>query len=212
MTTPYDTSDIPYGYCHCGCGEKTSIAKKTSTREGVKKGEPHKFARCHNSRFLYGHRVEKFWNQVNKNGSIPAHNPSLGSCWEWTGRLDHMGYGRFRFEHKRWLTHRLSWKFTNGTLDPNICVLHKCDNPLCLNPDHLFLGTLKDNSEDMVAKGRQGRPRGELQGRHKLTWKQVELIRTRYASGGVTQQQLADEIGTTQGNIGRIVRGEMWKK
>lgn len=88
--------------------------------------------------------------------------------------------------------------------------MHKCDNPVCCNPDHLEIGTQKDNLDDMRRKGRAGRPRalGERHGRCKVASGVIDLIRAKYALGGTSQQRLADQFGLSQAQVGRIVRGE----
>jgi hypothetical protein len=93
----------------------------------------------------------KFWSRVDKKGPVYK---NLGRCWIWTGsRLK--GYGQVHFREQRaCLAHRASWFLAHGRLPKNVLICHKCDNPLCIRPSHLFQGTNKMNSEDMVAKGR----------------------------------------------------------
>lgn len=82
--------------------------------------------------------------------------PNSG-CWLWlssNGGEGHRGYGRVYFRRKQWLAHRVSWTLYRGEIPDNLYILHKCDMPRCVNPDHLFVGTLSDNSQDMVRKGR----------------------------------------------------------
>jgi hypothetical protein len=90
--------------------------------------------------------LERFWLRVNKNGD---------DCWTWTGFKNELGYGLFSLDHKHVKAHRVSWMVANGKIPDGLCVLHSCDNPICVNPSHLFLGTMKDNTQDMLAKGRQ---------------------------------------------------------
>ena len=97
----------------------------------------------------------RFWNHVDKNGPIPAHCPHLGPCWIWTGAVDKDGYGRPSVERTRRVrAPRISWAWAHGEIPKGKWVLHRCDNPPCVNPDHLFLGTAKDNAQDALAKGR----------------------------------------------------------
>ena len=78
------------------------------------------------------------------------------ACWMWTGALAGRGYGKLRDVGVRRLlyAHRVSWEVTNGPVPDGFCVLHQCDNPACVNPSHLWVGTKKDNTQDMVRKGR----------------------------------------------------------
>jgi len=155
-------------------------------------------------------RIIAFWSYVNKNGSIPVHMPHLGNCWEWTGSNDGR-YGQATWDGHNIKAHRAIWIITYGEIPDGLWVLHKCDNPKCVNPEHLFLGTHQDNMDDMKAKGRVGYLCGEEHGNHKLTAFQVDEIRNRYALGGTSQRKLAKEYGTCKSTIGYIVRREYWK-
>lgn len=89
-------------------------------------------------------QIENFWSKVNK----------TSTCWEWSASCSN-GYGSCSFQGKPWRAHRLSYTLTYGEIPSGMLVCHKCDNPACVNPEHLFLGSHKDNFQDMVAKGRQ---------------------------------------------------------
>lgn len=93
--------------------------------------------------------VSNFWPRVDKNGD--------GGCWLWRGALDDKGYGRIKIAKGMRLAHRISWLLKKGPIG-DLNVLHKCDNPACVNPDHLFLGTHSDNMKDCWAKGRMDLP------------------------------------------------------
>lgn len=102
---------------------------------------------------------ERFWEKVNCAGPIPAHVPHLGPCWVWTGSLNGQ-YGLFRIGDNR-SAHRVSYAMRHGKVPDGMWVLHRCDNPRCVRPEHLFAGTPTDNVRDMFAKGRAGLHAGD---------------------------------------------------
>lgn len=108
----------------------------------------------------------RFWQSVDKDGPVPEHRPELGNCWIWTLRVQ--VYGRITIHGRFFFAHRLSWLLANGEIpEDRPFVLHHCDNPPCVRPSHLFLGTADDNTRDMMTKGRWsgGRSRdGDHQG------------------------------------------------
>lgn len=113
--------------------------------------------------------------------------------------------------------HRASWLTFVGPIPDGMCVLHKCDNPPCVNPDHLFLGTMADNTRDMHAKGRAPvapgtNTPGNLPAKYdaKLTFDMADEIRRRYAAGGVTHRELAAEFGLSRPSVSRVIRKESW--
>ena len=122
---------------------------------------------------------------------------SKTDCIEYNGYRMPQGYGRRRYKGRMTLAHRVAWMESRGDIPDGLCVLHKCDNPPCINPDHLFLGTHNDNMYDMARKERHGNC--------KLTREQVAEIRKRYAEGGINQYQLADMYGVHQSKISDIV-------
>ena len=126
--------------------------------------------------------VRRFWSKVNKDGPTPAHCPELGPCWPWTGSTSGRGYGRFAIDGTlKDYAHRVAWELANGPVPKGPQVLHKCDNPPCCRPDHLFAGTLQDNLSDMVRKGRQRK--GESKPNAKLTETTVLKARALRAAG-----------------------------
>ena len=143
---------------------------------------------------------DRFWSKVEKSET----------CWAWTAcRLSASGYGRFGFRGKTYYAHRVSWIFAFGELSANEFVLHHCDTPSCVRPSHLFTGSQQENMLDKVRKGRQ--THGASHGPSKLTVDQVLEIRSLYASGAYTQDQLGRRFGTTQPCISRIVRRKAWR-
>lgn len=198
--------EIPYGYCHCGCGQKTKVATRNKTRTNYVKGQPLKY--------IIGHNVSppqtvenRFWSKVNKDGSIPAHMPHLSKCWEWIAGRQTQGYGNFELNGSC-RAHRIAWELTYGGIPDGLWVLHKCDNPSCVNPEHLFLGTRQDNIDDMYAKGREANLRGEKNGRCKLTDSQVIEIKELYVSTKTSQRKLAKKYGMSKTQIARILHNK----
>lgn len=134
-------------------------------------------------------------------------------CWNWTASTrTKFGYGQIKYKGKMRAAHRVSWEMFYGEIPDGIFVCHKCDNPKCVNPTHLFLGTNQDNMNDMKSKGRSrgGSPFGEANHQSKLTEKKVKEIRDLYKTGQYTQKKLADDFGVERTCIGKIVRNERW--
>jgi len=144
----------------------------------------------------YTKSIARFWRNVNIDKS---------GCWLWIGYCIKgpklLPYGRLN--HK--LAHRLSWELYVGEIQKELCVLHKCDNPKCVNPWHLFLGTRLDNMKDRNAKLRQAR--GEKSGRAKLTEEQAKYAK--YSSEH--PRVVAHKIGVTKSIIYNIRAGRIWK-
>lgn len=134
------------------------------------------------------------------------------SCWEWIGCCSSTGYGNFYAEGCLHLTHRYSWTQQNGAIPKGLCVLHNCDNRACVRPDHLFLGTKKQNTADMFFKGRQrnlGILKGQDHGEAKLKNEDVLRIRQEVASGS-KQKDMATRFGVSISLISLIVRRKAW--
>jgi len=144
-----------------------------------------------------------FWRNVNK----------TDSCWLWTGTVQQAGYGEFRSgrnrKDRRISAHRFSYELHFGPIPSGLCVCHRCDNPPCVNPAHLFLGTNAENTLDCVAKNRNAK--GERQGHAKLTAAAVLDIRSEFASGTVTKTALAKRFGVTVQAVWLILNGKNWK-
>lgn len=137
-------------------------------------------------------------------------------CWIWLGGADACGYGRFTDktrEHRRTMTaHRWAWTFAYGPIPEGLCVLHHCDVPPCVNPNHLFLGTPLDNARDKVAKGRLrvGHVQGEQNGQAKLTEADVRFIRSTVATG-VPQARMVERFGVSPMTVSQVVTRKTWR-
>jgi hypothetical protein len=129
-------------------------------------------------------------------------------CREWRGATTERGYGARRYKGQIWLAHRAEWHDQVGEIPDGMQVLHRCDNRPCREIRHLFLGTVRDNMQDMVDKGRQAR--GEKNGHAILTAAQVIEIRARKAAGGVTQRALAAEYGVSEQAVCDILKRRRW--
>lgn len=162
---------------------------------------------------------ERFWSKVHK----------TDTCWLWTAHNER-GYGRFKFDGRAQSAHRVAWQLTHGPIPKwtgqitGVCVCHTCDNPACVNPAHLRLGTQAENVADMKAKGRadrtkkargsangtntkpERRPRGIANGSAKLTVAEVLAIR----ADTRTQDAIASDYHIAQTSVSRIKRGLGW--
>ena len=133
-----------------------------------------------------------------------------GDCLVWIGARSR-GYGHISVQTKMRLVHRVAYELAYGAIPDGLDVLHTCDNPSCVNPDHLRVGTHTDNMRDMQNKGRNRQPSGEQSAQSKLTAAQVRAIRERYAAGGVSLREVARDYGVHLSLISLIVRREIWR-
>lgn len=203
MSTSDITTEIPYGYCHCGCGQKTKIARKNRSKYGQVKGEPLRYINLHHGGFVQTQSVaERFWSKV----AITA-NPD--KCWGWQAGCRTGGYGSFQLNGKNVRSNRYAYQLAHGSIPDGLFVLHTCDNQKCCNPAHLFLGTHQDNMRDMHKKGRG--KKGNITGTNKLTPNQVLYIREQYATGKVTFTKLARQMNICRSSISAIINGKHWK-
>lgn len=151
---------------------------------------------------------ERFRRKVDKNGPTMPHMDS--ACWIWTGHRDKDGYGTFTIRDRPYRCNRVALFLGEASIFVSSNhALHRCDNPPCCNPDHLFPGTNRDNDADSVKKGR--RNRGESRHNSKLTAEQVIEIRRRHSLGGVLQRDLAVEYRVDQTLISVVVLRKRWK-
>ena len=155
---------------------------------------------------------ERFDAKVDRNGPVPEHCHELGPCWLWTGaRKKSVGYGNFWLDGHVVPAHRVAWELEHGSITGALLVLHRCDNPLCVRPDHLFLGTHADNAQDAKRKGRlqSARNQGEAHGMAKLTERDVVAIRALQADG-YRRDELAARFGVCVTTIGNVVNRRKW--
>lgn len=160
--------------------------------------------------------LDAFWQKVQKQDG--------DGCWLWTASKRFKGYGAFVWVNAagdivQGRAHRFSWEIHNGPIPEGLCVLHHCDTPACVRPDHLWLGTKADNNRDMQAKGRRVRAethgpgnyrRGVQHWKAKLNPGKVREIRALVASGR-SQASVAREFGVRSGAVCCIVNGKRWK-
>ncbi len=140
------------------------------------------------------------------------HQGEKDECWNWWGVPNSAGYGTIRLpgrNGKSLLAHRVAWQFSRGEPPKDLCVCHKCDNRICVNPQHLFLGTNADNVADRQRKGRcrAGGPPGEGCGHAKLTDEKVRAIRADLR----THQEIATDYGMSRSAITNLKLGRTWK-
>lgn len=164
-----------------------------------------------------GHNtLEKIWAKI----GVGQEN----DCWEWTLRKDPDGYGITHYKGAPWKTHRLIYTISHGPIPEDMWVLHKCDNPPCCNPNHLFLGTSQDNVADRHNKGRDARgerggwkqhPESILYGERsflsKMTNDQVREMRRLYETGRYRKSDLARMFSLSKQAAGKIINGETWR-
>jgi hypothetical protein len=152
---------------------------------------------------------ERFWEKVDRRGP--------DDCWEWQAGVYDFGYGKINEggRGKALRAHRLSYEMANGPIPEGLIVLHKCDNPPCVNPRHLRLGTHQDNIADMISKGRDNRgpgvkmKLGEANTGSKLTEEQVREIRA-LCREGYTQTVIAARYGISQSGVSNIKNRKYW--
>ena len=144
--------------------------------------------------------MDRFWNKIIKYAS---------GCWHWNGCIVR-GYGQIRWQGKLIYVHRLSWIIHNGSIPVGMMVCHKCDTPICVNPDHLFLGTAKDNGADKANKHRAARLLGEQNPYAKLTAFQAIQAKAGHANGE-SCTSIARRFHVDRTTISKIVNGVNWK-
>lgn len=132
-------------------------------------------------------------------------------CWEWSLGVCTAGYGRLSYCGKNRVASRVMWIAVHGSIPNGLWVLHRCDNPKCINPDHLFLGTRRDNIDDMVRKGRASAPRGTACNKAKLTEEIVWQIRKEHHQDGIGFRPLGRKYGVSDAAIRKLISGHSWR-
>lgn len=156
---------------------------------------------------------ERFFKRFDKKES---------GCWEWSARKDQCGYGNISHDYKELKAHRVSWTIFKGDIPANMCVCHHCDNPACVNPDHLFLGSHKDNMDDRDRKKRccRGEKRSELNRQFGIKGERVynsklnadkvkEIVMLRRQ--GLKFREIADKFGVKHPTVQGILNGRYWR-
>lgn len=192
-------SEIPEGLCQCGCGQATKISPRNEKRSGAVKGRPFRFITGHNT---------KLWPDKPLRYEIDEET----GCWLFQGTITDKGYGTIQRNRKTVGAHRASWEEVNGPIPNGLFVCHHCDNPPCINPAHLFLGTRKDNSDDRDAKGRNVNQRGESHPMAKLTARDIRAIRERVRAGERPQHVWLGSYRhiVSYEHLCKIARGASW--
>ena len=150
---------------------------------------------------LNSEQIGRFWSKV----AIKE----FSDCWEWLGSKKVSGYGQLMLNYYNFYSHRISWQIHNGPIPKGLFVLHKCDNPSCVNPKHLFLGTQLDNMRDRNKKGRA--PLGEKSNCNVLTNEKVLKIKQLYQKENKKQGEIAKLFNVSPQLIWNIIHQKTWK-
>jgi len=149
---------------------------------------------------LRKNKREDVWKKIDKRGE--------DECWNWLDRLSN-GYGQMRFNNKAYGAHRFVYEEVYGMIPEGLFICHKCNNPSCCNPNHLYAGTQKDNQKQMVNEGRSAK--GEMQSLSKLTTRDILKIRSLYSTNEKNQIELGKIFGVDNATISDITRRKTWK-
>lgn len=197
---PINESSIAPKYCECGCGRLTSIATKSDASRGVVRGERLRFVPCHHP--------QRTLEEAFLEWATPG---EPGTCWDWRGSRNDSGYGTMSYKAKEVYVHRFSYEYHNGPIPDGLIVRHKCDNPSCWNPDHLLVGTHKDNAADKMERGRHPRIaiRGSACPHSKLTEEDIPVIR-QLRRDGMSFGAIGTRYGISPNAVWAIMTGKTW--
>jgi hypothetical protein len=182
--------------CVCMCGSKRYLSGTNLVRGRYKSCGC--LSNPYHPEYLENFK-KKFWSKVKE---------SQDGCRVWTGTLRN-GYGRIGYQRKQISCTRLIWEWNNGPIPDQMLVCHKCDNPSCVNIDHLFLGNAKENMDDCVRKKRRRDRKGQDNANSRLTEEEVIEIHT-LLSLGETQREIGEKYNVSKTTIARIQRKENW--
>lgn len=185
----------PIKLCECGCGNPAPVARWSDASRGLVKGCPRKFIKGHNRRKVLPTLSSILANTVE----------TTSGCLEWRGGCSKAGYGTIRGTKSGAYVHRLVFEAAKRELTEGEVVRHACDNPKCVNPEHLLAGTQADNIKDAVERGRHAK--GEQNGKAKLTEDQVRYI----LSSAESQRALAARFQVSRSAVALVRQGVNWK-
>jgi len=192
--------DAPYGFCHCGCGEKAPLSPVNHRGKGLVKGEPYRFIKNH--------------AKLAPEPPLPRFNASYevkaNGCWEWTGSVASHGYGSLGVNGRTETAPRMAYKLFVGKIPEGACVLHSCDNRLCVNPSHLTIGDKAQNAAEAVERGRFKTLRGEQNPKAKLTEAEVSEIRSLFDEGW-GRKDVGDAYAVSEGAVYGIGDRRTWE-
>lgn len=209
----HTTHDSTPKLCECGCGQPAPIAKRTNRQWGHVKGQPVRFIVGHHNKMRQLRPLaERFWEKVDRRDKE--------ECWEWTGGTDSHGYGTLQIgTHDKPFpgkAHRISYELHYGSIPDGMLVCHKCDNPPCVNPNHLFVGSYSDNIEDCYAKNRRDAPPGhgkigEDHPSSHFSNEQVLRWREDFPKSGMTMTSFAELHGIPRNTMVSILKRQNYK-
>jgi hypothetical protein len=193
----------PYGECQCGCGNRTPLGKATNYARGLIKGKPTRWINGHHpSPALAKDRLrvtrplmERFWEKVNRRGP--------DECWEWMGSRNGAGYGKIGKSGNSRYAHRISYEMAYGAIPGDLYVCHRCDNPSCVNPNHLFAGSCLDNVLDMIRKGRSPH--------EKLAFLDIEAMEQMRVDG-YSYRSIGAQFKISESGVRKIAKRYDWRR
>lgn len=186
--------------CVCDCGNETIVLDSCLYGRGTQSCGCIDYK---NKKIYHLENYKELMKEKIKERTVKNEN----GCWIWTASKSKQGYGHISYNQKVHLAHRVSWILYRHEIGSDIKVCHFCDQPSCVNPEHLFLGTQKDNMSDAKKKGRLLHRKRRIT---KLTYDQVKEIRNLH-SKGISIKQLQNKFLVSEGHIGKIINGTSWK-